>query len=482
MKEDGWLGGDALEWDRSRGSDFRCLAQAIYCMEKISGSLKGVTIIQLEKWLNVQEPFLPDFRAKILDAYRIFAELVQDQKLNKVFKKPAKVSPVEFTTIGLLLFFHKDTMTMAQLSAAIAKMREDVRAAYVDIRMNSRVMKTMIDFIKSLKMAKIAGDTGGPAGATGSTAGLKRKRVEQQSESEEGEEKEEGSDREMAGDSKSKPKKKASTVPSTKPSGSAVVAPTPKVSLPSRVKAEPGPSPIVPTQVPKPPPPDRMAALRRAKDSIAQQRQQQQQLYSALSAVVPRGPSNPSIEFDMPNPQMLPSPGQSFSVLSSQTAPSNPNHSSNPNKNNTYAMNSNTMNVGNHNTAALPLPAPPQPSSLTAVETSLMATMMRPSSIGATGAAPLPPASAESTLSGWDSVEGRSSRDRDRERDWEREYRDWDRDRNYGPLSASGSGSGSGGGGGGGRYHDHDERHGSGSHRETGESRPSRGRARGWWV
>ena len=37
----------------------------------------------------------------------------------------AKVSPVEFTT---MVFVHKDTLTMAQLSDAIAKMRDDVRA------------------------------------------------------------------------------------------------------------------------------------------------------------------------------------------------------------------------------------------------------------------------------------------------------------------------------------------------------------------
>jgi hypothetical protein len=170
LKEDGWLGGDSLDWDRSRGSDFRCISQAIFCMEKFLGNLKGVTMIQLEKWLNLQDPFRSNFKSKISDSYRIFAELVQDRKLNKVFKKPAKVSPVEFTTIGLLVFVHKDTLTMAQLSEAIAKMRDDVRATYVDIRMK--------------QIPKIPGNTGGPTGATGSMAGLKRKRAEQQNESE----------------------------------------------------------------------------------------------------------------------------------------------------------------------------------------------------------------------------------------------------------------------------------------------------------
>ena len=94
------------------------------------------------------------------------------------------MSPVEFTTIGKLVFAHRDTSTMAHLFDAIAKIRDDVGANYVDIRMNSRVMKTMIDFIKSLQMPKIPGDTGGSAGASASMAGLKRKRTEQHHESE----------------------------------------------------------------------------------------------------------------------------------------------------------------------------------------------------------------------------------------------------------------------------------------------------------
>ena len=305
LKEDGWLGGDSLDWDRSRGSDFRCVSQAIFCMEKISGNLKGVTILQLEKWLNHQDPFSSDFKAKISDAYRIFAELVQDKKLNKVFKKPAKVSPVEFTTIGLLVYAHKDTLTMAQLSDAIAKMRDDVRGTYVDIRMNSRVMKTMIDFIKSLQMPKIPGDTGGPAGATGSTAGLKRKRTEQHHESEDEEDDE---------NQKPKAKKKSATELNVKPSDSPRIdSSSSKAPVPLKVKAEPAVSSVVPSQAPKPAPPDRMAALRRAKDAVNQQ----------LHSTLPTGPrvlsNNPS-PFGKPNPQMLPSPGPSFSPL----RPSNP--------------------------------------------------------------------------------------------------------------------------------------------------------------
>jgi hypothetical protein len=90
-----------------------------------SGNLKGITVIELEIWLNLQasKPFQLRFQSKISDTvgYRIFAELVQDRKLNKVVKKPDRVSPVEFTMIKLLVFVHKDMLTMAQLSDTIAK-------------------------------------------------------------------------------------------------------------------------------------------------------------------------------------------------------------------------------------------------------------------------------------------------------------------------------------------------------------------------
>ncbi|KAF8808812.1 hypothetical protein BYT27DRAFT_7188289 [Phlegmacium glaucopus] len=63
------------------------------------------------------------------------------------------------------------------------------------------------------------------------------------------------------------PRKTLPLMSNAKSSGSAAVTPTAKVFLLSTVKAEPEPSPVVPTQVPKPPP-DRMTALRRAKAAM----------------------------------------------------------------------------------------------------------------------------------------------------------------------------------------------------------------------
>ena len=283
-------------------------------MENISGNLEDVTFVQLENWLNLGDFFRSDLRAKIIDSYRIFAELIQNPKLNEVFKKPAKISPVEFTTIGLLVFVHKDTKTMAQLSVAIAKMREDVRAFHEDIWMDSEQQVTMINFIKSIKMAKIPATMGVPDGVAGSnSAGLKRKRAEKQSDDEE-EEQEERNDngkRVKKRDQKSKAKKSSTTTSNAKPSGS-----------------------------------DRMAALG---DTVTQ-KQQQLSALPVVPRVLPKTPSSLT-GLVPPNPQVHPSAGQSFSVLSSPSDLSLPNDTG--------------MNT---------LPVLP---SQNAMETSLMATLVR---------------------------------------------------------------------------------------------------------
>ena len=50
LKEDGALAGEALEWDRSRGGDFRCLAQAVFCMESHPPAMKTAgSVVCLEK-------------------------------------------------------------------------------------------------------------------------------------------------------------------------------------------------------------------------------------------------------------------------------------------------------------------------------------------------------------------------------------------------------------------------------------------------
>ena len=114
---------------------------------------------------------------------------------------------------------------MAQLSAAIAKMREDGTDTY-EIGKDSKSQVTMTDFIKSLKIAKILAITGGPPGVAGSTAGLKRKLAEQQSDGkEERKEKDDNRKRGRQENQKSKAKKSSTTtVSNAKPSRSRSIA------------------------------------------------------------------------------------------------------------------------------------------------------------------------------------------------------------------------------------------------------------------
>lgn len=103
----------------------------------------------------------------------MFLNLVRDSNNNKVFRKHAKVAPIEFIMITLLIAQHKDKFTSAQLSSAIDQMREYVRVEHVDIRMNNYVAKTMLDFIKGLNPHELKVAVAGQPAA--SLSGHKRK-------------------------------------------------------------------------------------------------------------------------------------------------------------------------------------------------------------------------------------------------------------------------------------------------------------------
>jgi hypothetical protein len=102
-------------------------------------------------------------------------ELVRDAHLNKPFRTPAKVAPIEFVFIGLLVAVHMDTLSLPQLSCAIGMMRDDVRRQHVDIRMNARVARSMVEFVQGVEAGKLKGVASGGE-AAGISVGRKRKR------------------------------------------------------------------------------------------------------------------------------------------------------------------------------------------------------------------------------------------------------------------------------------------------------------------
>lgn len=181
--EDKPLGGSALDWDRSRGGDFRCIAQALYCISKYPSLQTVGTVLQIEKWLhnptrrakskkkaNDDEDLTTDelYLSCIHDTFRTFSQLVSDPDLCPVFLQSGwRVSPVEFITICLLIFVEKDKLQLRALAEKLGRMREMVREEHVDIRMNARVAKTLLDFVKGI----------GPQ--VQSTSGAKRKLEEE---------------------------------------------------------------------------------------------------------------------------------------------------------------------------------------------------------------------------------------------------------------------------------------------------------------
>lgn len=365
LKEDGALAGEALEWDRSRGGDFRCLAQAVYCMESYGLSLRNAgTIVKLEKWLSEAVQFSDSFRGKVQDTFQVFSELVLDNNVNKVFKSPAKVSPIEFVMISLLVAVHKDRMSRAQLAAAIGDMRSDVRDTHVDIRMNDRVAKTMLDFIRNAK-GKVVHEGGIAGSGSGSGSGEKRKRTSASDE----------------GDAVPRVKK---TTPIPPRDNVARTASTSSFSSST-------------TTVP-----DRMAALRAAKLATRTSTQNLDLNHNQQSPLTSQSQPQPSLQpngMNLSIPQ-LPSPGQTFTFLSSQNSP--------------YQ----------HSQHQLPAPVPLQPP-VTSIDMSLMAQMMRSNTTVAAAAKPNLSINTNGSTSHRPSFPPRpASSDRDRDRD----NRDRDRD------------------------------------------------------
>ncbi|KAF9220669.1 hypothetical protein BS17DRAFT_786932 [Gyrodon lividus] len=205
LDADSSLGGDALDWDRSRGGDFRCITQALYVIAKFPTVSTIGAISQLEKWLH-NPTVKPNGRGKgkkkatgeeqddddddlskdetfierVHATFGMLSTLVGDASLRPLFLKPEwRVSPIEFVMMCLLISVDKDKLTPEEIVGKIGEMRTWVRNEHVDIRMNSRVAKTLLDFIKGIT----AGSTTEHVDAM--EGGLKRKREEEEEDAEE---------------------------------------------------------------------------------------------------------------------------------------------------------------------------------------------------------------------------------------------------------------------------------------------------------
>ncbi|GLB43075.1 putative protein of unknown function DUF262 [Lyophyllum shimeji] len=312
----------SLDFDRARGADFRCLAQLVFCLHTPLAQLNGAgALAKLEKFLSEPARFRPEFEGRVVDALRVVGEMAggragkeeQDrdreerERVGAVFRSPAKLAPVEFVMVGVLVATHMGAVGFGgkegggkgrdwgdkgkereregrrRLAEGIRRMREDVREHHVDIRMNDRVARTMVEFIRRWKPDSAVVGPG------------KRKRAAEKEKQKE-EEKEEGE----VPDEPAKPRTKFKKV--SPPSGAA--APLPAVPSPATTTTTttPKPASLPPKPQPLPAPrTDRLAALRAVKMQAQQATPPPPPPYPSAPAPAPApAPSYPSMQMQMP--------------------------------------------------------------------------------------------------------------------------------------------------------------------------------------
>ncbi|KAJ3869502.1 hypothetical protein EV359DRAFT_76621 [Lentinula novae-zelandiae] len=192
------LGSPNIPWDKSRGSDFRCISQAVYLMDKwpttkSGAALKHAGSLQLvEKWLSSTGVDKKggksaggddDDYGTIPDAFAKKKWLTTRNLQRPSHRIRGHVSPIEMICFSLLIYVHgvlpslNHKMDLAELSQAIQDMRHDVRGQHKDIRMNDRVGKTMIEFIQSIRDGSKEKNESISAPAPSAKAKGKRRRV-----------------------------------------------------------------------------------------------------------------------------------------------------------------------------------------------------------------------------------------------------------------------------------------------------------------
>ena len=97
-----------LAWDRSRGTDFRCLATILWCLDRFSQSPSFLantgSIIQIESWLSAKQQSLsPQFKSDVTAGFSFLEAMLNsnDPTIMAPFNaiesgRETKVSPIEF--------------------------------------------------------------------------------------------------------------------------------------------------------------------------------------------------------------------------------------------------------------------------------------------------------------------------------------------------------------------------------------------------
>jgi len=138
-----------IDWDTSRGRDFQCIAQMVYCCDGLPDYLLP-TAQKLEKWLVRIDPPTESFMTRVDKALSEFWYLASTKGYDKGLKGfERRVAPVEFVFIGVLLYVMRD-YTHQDRAEAILNMRTHIRGQFKDVRNNSSVGRALWLFIRSI--------------------------------------------------------------------------------------------------------------------------------------------------------------------------------------------------------------------------------------------------------------------------------------------------------------------------------------------
>jgi hypothetical protein len=168
-----------LEWDTTRGRDFQCIAQLIYCCDGLPDHPLP-TAQKLEKWLKRVDKPPTKFMTEINDVLSDFWHIATTTELNAAFTEVDKrVAPVEFVFIGVILYLLRKEHTVEDRANAILHMRLRIREQFRDVRNNGVVGKALWSYVDSItgKSGLRVLDASAPVPAIASTStGTKRKR------------------------------------------------------------------------------------------------------------------------------------------------------------------------------------------------------------------------------------------------------------------------------------------------------------------
>ncbi|KDQ10126.1 hypothetical protein BOTBODRAFT_190726 [Botryobasidium botryosum FD-172 SS1] len=140
---------DNVDWVSDRGKAFAVCSQMAFAIEKLP-DYNACSMTVVEAWLQRSTPS-ESVKTTVHKVLHTFLSIARDPKDKRALQEPAvRVAPVEMIGIGLLIAHHRARLSQSELASAIIELRRYVRSLHTDIRSNSKVMKTIHQFVTTM--------------------------------------------------------------------------------------------------------------------------------------------------------------------------------------------------------------------------------------------------------------------------------------------------------------------------------------------